>query len=336
MAWLHPEYLWTLVLAPLVLGLFLWAAWQQRKAFKRFGDNTLLRKLTAVSTRRRRWKASFMVLGVLLLGLTLSGPQCGTKLREVKREGVDLVIALDVSLSMLAEDVAPNRLNRAKNEIKKLFNDLRGDRVGLVIFAGDAFIQCPLTTDYGALRLFLDVADPSLLPTPGTDFGAALRMAVQAFEAPAEGEAEQRTRALLFVSDGENHVADIDGIVKEARDAGIVMYATGVGETSGAPIPLYRSGSRVGYKKDQEGTIVQTKLEESGLQALSEDGAYFRIARTSSSLSEIIASLERLDKTEFGAEQFEEYEVKYQWPLFFALFLLLAERLVSDRRKMRA
>jgi len=336
MAWLHPEYLWTLAAVPLVIALFLWAAWQRRKAFQRFGEVDLVRRLSAaVSPRRRRWKAALVVLGVLLMGVTLAGPQYGTKLREVEREGIDLIIALDVSLSMQAEDVAPNRLERAKNEIKKLLDDLRGDRVGLVIFAGDAFIQCPLTTDYGAVRLFLDVADPSLLPTPGTDFGAALRTAMQAFEAPTETEGEQRTRALLIVSDGENHVADVDTILKQARDEGIVIFASGVGETDGAPIPLYRNRQRTGYKKNNAGEIVQTRLEEDGLQNLAKDGDYFRIARTSSSLPEIISSLERLDKTSFGADQFEEYESKYQWPLAFALLLLLGERLFSDRRRRR-
>ena len=336
MAWLYPQYLWALAAVPLVVALFLWTAWQRRKAFQRFGERTLVSKLAAaVSTRRRRWKAALVVLGVLLLALTLAGPQIGSKLREVKREGVDIIIALDVSTSMMAEDVAPNRLERAKNEIKKLLTDLRGDRVGLVIFAGDAFIQCPLTTDYGAVRLFLDVANPALLPTPGTDFGAALRMAMQALEAPSEDEGETRTRALLIVSDGENHIADLSTIIEEVREQGIVIYATGVGEAAGVPIPLYRSGRRIGYKKDLKGQVVQTRLEENALKMLAEDGAYFRIARTSSSLPEIISALERLDKTEFGADQFEEYEVKYQWPLIFALLLLLTERLVGDRRKNR-
>jgi Ca-activated chloride channel family protein len=158
---------------------------------------------------------------------------------------------------------------------------------------------------------------------------------VQAFDAPTETEGEQRTRALLVVSDGENHVADVDTILKQARDEGIVIFAAGVGETEGAPIPLYRNGQRTGYKKDNAGEIVQTRLEEDGLQDLAKDGDYFRIARTASSLPEIISSLERLDKTSFGADQFEEYESKYQWPLAFALLLLLGERLFSDRRRRR-
>ncbi len=334
MAWLHPEYLWALAAAPVVLALLLWAAWQRRNAFRRFGESALVQRLAAaVSTRRRRWKGALLVLGVFLLGAALAGPQLGTKLREVKREGVDLVIALDVSLSMMAEDVAPNRLERSKNEIKKLLDALHGDRVGLVIFAGDAFVQCPLTTDYGAVRLFLDVADPSLLPTPGTDFGAALTTALQAFDAPDPDAAETPTRALLFVSDGENHVADLDAIQGRARDNNIVLFAAGVGEADGTPIPLYRNARRVGYKKDADGQVVQTRLEEDALQALAENGAYFRIARTSSSLPKIIPALDRLNRAEFGAEQFEEYEVKYQWPLALALLLLVAERLLSDRRR---
>ena len=336
MAWLNPEYLWTLLAAPLAAGLFLFAAWRRAKVRRRWGESELVRRLTAsVSARRRRWKAAIFVLGVALLSVALSGPQIGVKLREVKREGVDLVIALDVSLSMLAEDVAPNRLSRARNEIKKLLDDLRGDRIGLVIFAGDAFLQCPLTTDYSAVRLFLDVASPSLLPTPGTDFGAALRMALQAFEAPVEVDEDARSRALLIVSDGENHVADLEEILESARRKNIVIFAAGVGEAAGGPIPLVQGGIRAGYKRDLRGEIVHTRLEEEGLRALAEDGAYFQIARTSSSLPTIISALERLDKAEFAAEEFEEYDNKYQGPLLLALLLLFAEGLLLSRRKRR-
>lgn len=334
MDWLHPSYLWALLAVPVAVGLFLWAAWRRREGFRRLGDPALVARLAAVvSPRRRRWKAALLVLGVLLLGVALSGPRFGTQLREVKREGVDLVIALDVSLSMRAEDVAPNRLARAKNEIKKLLDTLRGDRVGLVLFAGDAFIQCPLTTDYNALRLFLDVADPTLIPTPGSDFGAALRTALKAFENTPAAPDAPRTRALLVVSDGESHTPLHDDLLDELRRAGIVVFAAGVGETEGTVIPLYRAGRRVEYKKDREGRVVTTRLEEETLKTLAEEGAYFRIARTSSSLGKLAAALEDLDRTEFGREQFEAYEERYQWPLALALLLLVAEYLIGDRRR---
>lgn len=337
MDWLHPENLWALIGVPLATGLFFWAAWQRNRAIKLFGESSLMRRLSAsVSARRRRWKAAILVLAVLMTAVALAGPRFGTKLREVKREGIDLIVAMDVSLSMTAEDVAPNRLERSKNEIKKLLEGLRGDRVGLVIFAGDAFIQCPLTTDYSAVRLFLDVADPSMVPTPGTDFGAALSMAQQAFRGSSENEEtpeEDRTRALLFVSDGENHVANIDQIMGEAREAGIVIFAAGVGEEEGVPIPIYRGGRRVDYKKDGNGRVVSTRLEEQSLQDLASEGAYFRIARTSSSLPKIIEALDRLEKTEYGVDEFEEYEEKYQWPLALGLLFLFVERTFPDRRR---
>ncbi|MBO6575274.1 MAG: VWA domain-containing protein [Rhodothermales bacterium] len=337
MNWLNPIWLWSLAAVPVAVGLMLFAAMRRRAATRQFGDQSLVARLTrSVSVRRRRWKGACITAAVGLLALSLAGPRFGTKLREVEREGIDLVIALDVSLSMMAEDVAPNRLERARNEIKKLLESLRGDRVGLVLFAGDAFIQTPLTTDYGAVRLFLDVADPSLIPTPGTDFGEALKIALRAFQAPhAGGPDEPRTRALLFVSDGENHVADIEQILGEARAENVVIFAAGVGETDGVPIPLYRGSRRVDFKKDGAGRVVTTRLEEAALQDLAADGTYFRIARTSSSLSSLTTALERLDRTTFGAEEFEEYEEQYQWPLALALLLLMVELAVSDRVRTR-
>ncbi len=334
MAWLYPEYLWTLASIPAAVLLFVYAWWRRGMLRRRFGDESLIKRLSSlVSGRRRRWKSAFFVAGLALLSLALAGPKIGTKLKEATREGVDMVIALDVSLSMEAEDVAPNRLSRAKNEIKKLLSELRGDRVGLVIFAGDAFLQCPLTTDYSALRLFLDVASRSLLPTPGTDFEKALSEAVGALEgASQDPQVEGRSRALVIVSDGENHVANLEGILSRARQSDIVIYTVGVGETSGAPIPLYE-GDRRTFHRDLEGEIVQTRLEEEELKRLAEDGSYFRIARTSSSVMQIIPALERLERTELASEQFEEYDIKYQVPLLLALVLFLVEGLISARKK---
>lgn len=332
MSWLHPAYAWLLLTVPLTAGLYLWTAWQRKAALRRFGDPAVLTRLAAqISPRRRRWKAALVVLGMALLVLALLGPRYGTRLREVKREGIDLVIALDVSLSMQAEDVAPNRLERARNELKKLLDELRGDRVGLVLFAGDAFLQCPLTTDYNAVRLFLDAADPSLLPTPGTDFANALRIAIRAFEIPTQGSDTPRAHALLIVSDGENHAETIDAVRREAREAGIALFTAGVGETSGTAIPVVENGQRT-FKRDRDGNIVTTRLEEASLRDLADEGAYFRIGRTSSSLPQLVPALERFDRTEYGTEQFEDYEEQYQGPLLLACLLLFVEVLLPDRR----
>jgi len=336
MAWLDAQYLWMLWLIPLIIGLFLVAAWRRRVLQRRFGRMSLVRRLSlSISGRRRRYKAAITTAGVALLILALAGPQVGTRLREVNREGIDLVIALDVSLSMMAEDVAPNRLGRARNEIKKLLSELRGDRIGLVIFAGDAFVQCPLTTDYSAVRLFLDVANPNLLPTPGTNFEAALEMALQTFEAPGGNpDADAvRSKVLLIVSDGENHEAQVDEVLARARSEDVAVYTAGVGEVTGGPIPLYESGHPAGYKRDLTGAIVQTRLEEEALRQLASDGAYFQIARTSSSLLQLIPALDRLDKTTFASEEFEDYDLKYQWPLALAILLLWGEQLLPIRKK---
>jgi Ca-activated chloride channel family protein len=338
MDWLNPTYLVALLAVPVAIALFLWASWKRRLAIRRLGDNVLIAKLAStVSARRRRWKSAITVLALTLIGISLAGPRLGTKLREFKREGVDLVIALDVSESMLAEDVLPNRLTRAKYEIGKLLDELEGDRVGLVLFAGDAFIQCPLTSDYSAVRLFLDIAHPSQIPTPGTDFGAALDRTVQVFTGggrKADMDEETATRALLIVSDGENH-AEIGGAASAAEEAQLVIFSTGVGETDGVPVPVYNRGRRVGFKKDREGNTVITRLEEAKLRELARDGGYFRITRTSSSLQDLVRALRQLDRRTLDAEMFEEYDEKYQWPLFLGIILLLGEMMISDRRVKR-
>ncbi len=342
MDWLHPTYGWTLLVVVLMGGGFAWAAWKRQQAHDRFGDRGLVSQLAASARpRRRRVRAALVLLAATLLVVSLAGPRFGTTVRDVERKGVDLLIALDVSSSMQAEDVAPNRLERAKNEIKKLVDGLSGDRVGLILFAGDAFIQCPLTTDYDAVRLFLDVADPSLIPTPGTDFEMAFETALRAFgpsfvqqvadggTRPAEAA---RSRAMLYISDGENHRGSIDYILETAQQRNIRLYAAGVGERDGARIPIYENGRQTGFQRDQSGQIVNTRLQEDVLTELAQDGAYFRIARTSSALTDLAASLDRLEQTAFGAEQFEEYEEQFQWPLALALLLLVADALVGVRR----
>lgn len=332
MTWSNASWLLALVAVPLAAALFAWAAARRREALRRFAGQSDV--FAASVARQRRWQAALTVVAVLGLALALAGPRYGTQLREVQQEGLDVIVALDISESMRAEDVAPSRLEKAKYEIDAFLDDLAGSRVGLVVFAGEAFLQCPLTSDFGAVRLFLDAAEPSLIPTQGTDFGQALRVAAQAFDV-ADGNldgGEARARALLVISDGENHEGGFRPTLTSLEDQGVAIFAAGVGSAEGAPIPVMRQNRRVGYKTDRSGRTVQSQLNEESLRDLVAGGAYYRIDRTASDLSEITTALGRLDRGSVASEQFETFAEQYQWPLAFALLLLIIERFVGVRR----
>jgi len=328
--WSNPSWLLALAAVPAAAALFWWAAAQRREALRRFAglEGDVYAEGLA---RRRRWQAALLTGAVFFAAVALAGPRYGTHLREVQQDGLDVLIALDVSESMQAEDIAPSRLARAKYEIERLLPELRGSRAGLVVFAGEAFLQCPLTTDFGAVRLFLDAAEPALIPTQGTDFGQALRVALQAFDVQGETPAE-RARALLIVSDGEDHGGGFRPTLRNAADLGVALFAASVGTADGAPIPVQRQGHVVGYKTDRDGRTVQSRLDESTLREIGRDG-YFRITRSGSDLAEVTAALGRLERGAVAGEQFEAYAEQYQWPLALALLLLLAERVLAARRE---
>lgn len=341
MDWLYPTFGWALLAIPVVLGLYGWAHWARRTAAQRFGEVALLRQLSAVSPRRRVMKAGLVGGGLLFVALSLMGPRFGTEVRTVERQGVDLVVALDVSESMHAEDVAPSRLERAKKEIRDLVDELRGDRVGLVLFAGDGFVQCPLTTDYGAFHLFLDVAEPDQMPVPGTNIGAALDAATEAFDTarpPSDSTVspeQERTKVLLLVSDGEDHAGSLSAAREKAENAGMTLFTAGVGSGEAARIPVYKNGQQVGVKRDRQGRVVETRLNEDALVRLAEGGAYFRIAGTSSALSDVPAALRQLETSTYASEKFSDYTEMFQWPLAVALLLLFVEPFVPVRRRVQ-
>lgn len=355
MDWLHPTHAWALLVVPAAVWLYWRAAQWRRAAQERFGEATVVRQLAPSlwprqgsragwSGPRRRIVKAGLVVGALLLGaIALIGPRFGTTVRTVERQGVDLVVALDVSASMRAQDVAPSRLRRGKNEIRHLVGTLSGDRVGLVLFAGEGVVQCPLTTDYGAFRLFLDGSGPSQVPVPGTRVGAAVDAALRAFEAgrpfPDSSRAappdRERPRALLLVSDGENHVGDLDAVRQKVEEAGVTLLTAGVGTEEGARVPEYEDGTRVGYKQNHQGEVVQSRLSEEALIRLAESGAYFRIGSTTSALSDVPAALEQVGTASYGTEQFAEYKEMYQWPLAAALLLLFGESLIPVRARAR-
>ena len=340
MDWLHPMYAWALLAVPVAVWLYWRAARGRRAAQERFGGAAIVQQLAPTLRPWRRTLKAGLVIGALLLGVVaLIGPRWGTKVRTVERRGVDLVVALDVSASMRAQDVPPSRLRRAKNEIRTLVGDLSGDRVGLVLFAGEGFVQCPLTTDYGAFRLFLDAAASDQVSTPGTDLRAAVDAAVQAFGAArpstdtTAAPTEQRPRALLLISDGENHVGDLATVRQRAEEAGVTLLTAGVGTAEGGRIPLYERGRRVGFKRDSQGQIVQSRLREDVLTRLAQSGAYFRIGATTSALPDVPAALRQLGTSTYQEEQFADYEEMYQWPLAAALLLLGIATLIPVRRR---
>ncbi|MEK6566450.1 MAG: VWA domain-containing protein, partial [Bacteroidota bacterium] len=254
----------------------------------------------------------------------------GTRLEEIKREGIDLFVVLDVSLSMKAEDIKPSRLEKAKRDVSELLKKLSGDRVGLIVFAGDAFVQFPLTADYAAADLFISAVDVTSVPTPGTMIGLALERAMKSFSTDLPTQ-----KAIIIVSDGENTEGDVLSAVEEVKKAGAKVYTVGMGTSEGGPIPVYdQNGQRVDFKRDRAGSVVVTRLDETMLQqiAVAAGGVYRRATSAGNEIDDIFKELASLEKTEFGVKQVTGFESRYQYPLAVAILLLMIEVLLSERR----
>jgi Ca-activated chloride channel family protein len=327
------EFLYAYLLVP-VLGAFLWYAFRLRqRAVGRFGEVELMRRLSeSVSSRGRLAKTALLLITVLLLVTALARPQFGTRVETVSREGQDLIVALDVSASMLAEDIAPNRLEKAKHAVRSLLDLLEGDRVGLVAFAGEAFVQAPLTVDYGAAAMFLNAMGPDLIPLPGTNLGQALETSLDAFEA-----GQRQHQILVVITDGEDHEGVIDGSVQRAVEEGIRIYTVGIGSADGVPIPDFdASGRRRGFKRDENGEVVTTRLDEATLRDVADatGGRYFRASVSESELDQLVEEIAELGGRELDAQELTQFEEQYQIFLGFGLVVLLIEFLVPERRRV--
>ena len=301
-----------------------------KKAKSRFGDEkVILNLIPEVSSLKPLLKFLLVVLATIFLVIAIIDPQIGSKLENVKREGIDLYLVLDVSNSMLAEDIKPNRLERSKLAISTLVDKLQGDRVGIIIFAGNAYKQLPLTTDYSAAKLFLSAVDTKIVPTQGTAIGEAIEMASLSF-----GETDHN-KAIIVITDGENHEDDAVEAATLANESGINVFTIGMGLPEGAPIPLYNSyGVQTGFKKDKNNTTVVTKLNEDMLRqiAAAGGGAYARANNASSGLKRIFDEISEIDKKEIETRQFTDYEDRFQIFLGLVIFLLIFELLVADRK----
>jgi Ca-activated chloride channel family protein len=328
------EILFGLFLIPALVLFFLRTRQARNRALAQFGDLALVQKLSATLDRRARATKSVLVLlTVGFLVVALARPQFGTRVETVRSEGQDVMVALDVSRSMLAEDVAPNRLERARLEIMRILQRLDGDRIGLVAFAGNAFVQSPLTVDYGAAALFLNAMDTDLIPIQGTNLGEALTVALDAFE-----EGTRDHRVLIVVTDGEDHEGEIDAALERALDEGVQIHTVGIGSLEGVPIPEFdASGERSGFIRDEEGSVVTTRLDESTLERVAEatGGRYFPALGSGANLDPLIEEIAGGEGRELEAREITQFEEQFQIFLGLALLLLLAESLIPERRRKK-
>lgn len=325
----HPYYLNALILLPLFFLLFLFVMRWKRRKLSKFGDPAVSRVLYPDLSRGRQYLKFILVLsGLGFLILALADPQIGSKLEKGERKGIDLFICLDVSNSMMAEDIKPSRLDRAKNAISKMIDELKNDRIGIVVFAGKAYVQLPITTDYSAAKLFLTSIGPEMIPTQGTAIGEAINQAISSFDE------NKNSKAIIIITDGENHEDDAVEAAKNAAAKGIKVFAVGMGLPEGSPIPVFRNGVFSGFKKDEQGTTVVSKLDDKLLEQIAQagQGAYVRAGNTQSSLDKIFNEINGMQKTEFEARVFSDYEDRFQYLLLISLILLVVEMLVLERR----
>lgn len=326
----HPYMLYLLLIVPLLwLGQLFW----QRRRNKKLGasiDVNIQQRIMPLASKAKTWlKLSVYSLALIAFIIGIANPQLGSKTEEVKRKGVDLMIALDISNSMNAEDLSPNRLERAKRSLQELLTYLKSDRIGIVVFAGEAFVQLPITTDYSAAKLFLSNIQPDLIATQGTDIGNAITLCLKSFdfESPT-------SKSIIVISDGENHEEASISMAEEAASKGVVVHSIGMGSLEGAPIPIYARGQRVGFKQNQEGNTVVTKLNEEMLAELASvtGGIFIRATNAESGMSYIFDEVERMEKVEIGTKIYTDYEDRFQYLLLPALILLIIELIIPNTK----
>jgi Ca-activated chloride channel family protein len=329
----HPEFLNLLFAIPIIVILYIIVFRRKKKLINQFVSKDLHELIISTkSFYKEVLKFSIVAVALILLLLALANPQVASKMEEVKQVGIDVYILLDVSNSMLAEDIKPNRLAKAKNQISTLIRKLQGDRIGLIIFAGDAFIQFPLTTDYSAANLFLNTVDINSIPQQGTAVASAIKLANNSFDYN-----NKTNKVIVVITDGEDHEGDLQTEIKNSNDKNVLIYTIGMGSPSGAPIPVYDArGNQVDYKKDNEGNTVLTKLDEKTLQEIATkgNGKYYLSSSYQNELDLIYKDLAAIEKSEFGTKKITDYDDKYYYFLLPAILLLIIEFFISERKSV--
>lgn len=324
--WLH----WMLILTiPVLMLVALWFRIARKRVLAVAGDPLLIEQLTnSVSKKKRLIKDALRFFAILLILFAAWGPKFSDELTEVHREGVDIVVLLDVSNSMRAQDIKPDRLEKARFELRKLLKDLRGDRIALVVFAGQAHLQTPLTLDYSAFDMFLDISDENLIGVQGTSFENALEIGLSAFDPD-----DQQHRAMIVISDGEDHEGNLDEVLKRAREQNVIIHTAGIGSFSGTPIPLYDDrGKLTGYRKTKSGEIVTTRLYTETLQTISleTNGRFVHLNTATAGLEEIYNDILGMEQKEFSRHEFTNFKEQFHWFAWIALIFLVLDLLISD------
>lgn len=320
-----PEMLYLLAIIPLLIVVYIVIVRARKRRLKSFGDlETITQLMPEASPGRLQTKFIIYLTSLAFIIVALARPQLGSKLKEVSKEGIEIMIAVDVSNSMLAQDFKPNRLEKTKFAISRLLDGLKNDQIGLIVFAGDAYVQLPITSDYTAARNFANHISSNMISKQGTALGSAISLATKSFSSDSDG-----SRVLILISDGENHEDDAMAAAKVASESGIVIYSIGIGTPEGAPIQIGEE-----FIKDEKGDIVVSKLNEKMLEdvALSTGGAYIRSSNKSLGLQEIIDLVNKTEKSEFKSVEFEEYNELYQSLLAIALLLLIFEVSILSRK----
>ena len=325
------EMLWWLIAIPVFVIAYIVMTKRKERQLKAFGDPELMAQLMPDASKSRPiWKFSLLLVALVLLIVAAARPQFGQKENTVKRQGIEVMVALDISNSMLAEDVAPNRLDRAKQMLSKMIDNMVDDKVGLVVFAGEAFTQLPITCDYVSAKMFLNTITPNLIQTQGTAIGTALQTAITSFGSP-ESEAG---RAIILITDGENHEDDAIAAAKKAHELGIKVFVIGIGKPEGAPIPKPGTND---YFKDRQGQVVVSKLNEEMCQQIAQagSGVYVRCHNTNTAMRALQQELDHIATSELESTVYADYNEQYQSFALIALFLLMIEFFIMSRKNHR-
>lgn len=327
----HPEYLWLLLAILLLTLVYFLARSIRKKQIASIGDQHLVNQLMPEKSKWRHGiRFTLMIVAIASIIVGFANPQVGSKQETITRKGVDIAIALDLSHSMLAKDIKPYRLEKSKMFVSKLLDKFQNDRIAFIIFAGNAYLQMPLTIDYSAFDLYLKNVDTEIIPTQGTAIGEAITLAEEAFDA-----GEKKHKVLIIISDGENHDENAIELAKEAYKNGTVIYTIGVGTPRGAPIPvLNKYGQEIERKKDKDGSIILSKLNEKMLQeiALNGGGSYYRLSGINEEVKDIMSKISKMETKEIEEQVYTDYEDQFQFFLFFGLLLVIIEFFVSSKK----